>query len=93
LSRLFKENHTKYSENFLRNSRFRKKPIKKSEDKQCLNLPSISGSEFNYKSIRFNSVYNSDSNDCSKDDSLEQKDHKHFEFSHEKIGDDEDKNK
>ena len=87
LSRLFKENHTKYSENFLRNSRFRKKPVKKSEDKQCLNLPSISGSEFNYKSIRFNSEYNLDSNESSKDNSLEQKDHKHKEYSHEKQGD------
>ena len=92
LSKLFIENHTKYSENFLRNLRFRKKPAKKTEPKQHMSLPSISGSEFNYKSIRFNSEYNLDSNNSSKDNSLEQKDHKHHEFSHEKQGDGEDGN-
>ena len=97
LSKLFLENHSKYSEIKLRNSRFHKKPVKKSEPKQYLSLPSISGSEFNYKSIRFKSEYNLDSNDNSndnskdnsKDNSLEQKDHKHHEFSHEKQGDNE----
>jgi hypothetical protein len=92
LSKLFIENHSKYSENFLRNSRFKKKPVKKREPKQHLSLPSISGSEFNYKSIRIKSEYNLDSNDSSKDNSLEQKDHKHHEFSHEKQGDNEDGN-
>ena len=88
LSKLFIENHSKYSEIKLRNSRFNKKPVKKSEPKQYLNLPSISGSEFNYKSIRIKSEYNLDSIDSSKDNSLEQKDHKHHDFSHEKKGDD-----
>ena len=92
LSKLFIENHSKYSEIKLRNSRFNKKPVKKSEPKQYLNLPSISGSEFNYKSIRIKSEYNLDSIDSSKDNSLEQKDHKHHEFSHEKQGDNEDGN-
>ena len=88
LSKLFIENHSKYSEIKLRNSRFRKKPVKKSEPKQHLSLPSISGSEFIYKSIGIKSEYNLDSNDSSKDNSLEQKDHKYPDFSHEKKGDD-----
>ena len=92
LSKLFIENHSKYSEIKLRNSRFRKKPAKKSKPKLYLSLPSISGSEFNYKSIRIKSEYNLDSIDSSKENSLEQKDHKHHEFSHEKQGDNEDGN-
>lgn len=92
LRKLFIENHNKYSEIKLRNSRFKQKPIKKSKPKLHLNLPSISGSEYSFKNMRFKSENNLDSNDSSKDNSLEQKDHKHHEIKHEKQGKEEDKN-
>ena len=88
LNKLFIENHDKYLELLLRNSRFRKKGNSSNIIKsRYIKLPNISG----YKDGMFSKMhskteFNLDENDNSKDNSVEQKDHKHKEISHQKQG-------
>ena len=88
LSKLFIENHDKYLELLLRNSRFRKKGNSSNIIKsRYIKLPNISG----YKDGMFSKMhskteFNLDENENSKDNSVEQKDHKHKEISHQKQG-------
>ena len=88
LQKLFIENHDKYLELLLRNSRFRKKGNSSNIIKsRYIKLPNISG----YKDGMFSKMhskteFNLDENDNSKDNSVEQKDHKHKEIFHQKQG-------
>ena len=89
LRKLFINNHDKYLEILLRNSKFRKKIDKSAiENKMSpIKLPDIS----TYREAVFNKFYsrtefNLDSEDNSKDNSIEQKDHKHIEISHQRRG-------
>ncbi len=94
LKKLFLENHNKYLELLLRNSRFRKKPGKSSDLKRpYVKLPSISGYRDGlFTNMHSKTEYNLDENDQSRDNSIEQKDHKHKEISHQKQGYDEKQN-
>jgi len=90
LKKLFITNHDKYLEILLRNSKFRKKIDKSSIDNKvyAIKLPDIS----TYREAVFNKFhsrteFNLDSEENSKDNSIEQKDHKYIEISHQKRGD------
>ena len=87
LEKIFRENHDKYIESLLRNSRFRKNADKSNEKQFKFKLPDIS----KYKNIsaaklHSKTEYNLDADEPSKDNSIEQKDHKHTEISHNKQG-------
>ncbi len=90
LNKLFIENHDKYLELLLRNSRFRKKVENSCSIKTSfIKLPNISS----YKDGKFNSKIHSkteynldDDNEQNNDSSVEQRDHKHVEISHHKGG-------
>ena len=87
LKKLFFENHDKYLEILLRNSRFRKKVGKSNDSKYSyIKLPSISG--YNNNGILSSKTeYNLDDDlERSNDNSVEQRDHKHIEISHQKRG-------
>ena len=97
LQKLYVENHDKYLELLLRNSRFRKKVGNSNNFKSSIiKLPNISG----YKNGMFSKIqskteYNLDddnNNNQSSDNSVEQKDHKHNEISHEIQGHEEKQN-
>ena len=94
LKKLFLENHNKYIEILLRSSRFRKKQGKSSDLKrQYIKLPNISGyRDGMFTNMHSKTKYNLDENDESRDNSIEQKDHKHKEISHQKQGYDEKQN-
>ena len=86
LNEIFKENHDKYIASLLRNSRFRKK-----EDKRnSFRLPYVK-SNIRYKNgstaakMHSKTEYNLDEG-SSKDNSIEQKDHKYNEISHNQQG-------
>jgi hypothetical protein len=96
LNKLFIENHDKYLEILLRNSRFRKMAAAdKSEMKASfIKLPNIStsgsGSKNAYSSkMHSQTEYNLDDENghSNNNSSIEQKDHKHNEISHQKRGD------
>jgi len=88
LSQLYLDNHDKYMELLLRNSRFTKS--NNNIKKTMVKLPNITGYK-NGRLAKFHSKteYNLDKandNDKSKDNSIEQKDHKYNEISHQKQG-------
>ena len=95
LRKLFIENHDKYLEILLRNTRFRKK-VGNSQDFKTpyISLPNISGYKNGlFRKKYYKTEYNLDENDDSKNNSsVEQKDHKHIEISHQKKGNDEKQN-
>ena len=88
LSKLFLHNHNKYFELLLRNSKFRKKEKQNKCEKQKIELPKIS----DYKNHLFAKYHSKTEcnfdfeHDQSKDNSIEQKDHKHNEISHQRQG-------
>ena len=89
LKKLFVENHDKYLEILLRNTRFRKKVGKSNNKNTYIKLPSISGYKDGIFSNRLHSKteYNLDDDiENSNDNSVEQRDHKHIEISHQKRG-------
>jgi len=87
LQKLFTDNHDKYLEILLRNSRFRKKEFKSNESKLSPRLPHIFDNKSKFmKKYRSRTEWNLNSNDTSNDNSLVQNDHKHIEISHEQQG-------
>ena len=88
LNKLFFENHDKYLEILLRNSRFRQKAGKSNDSKiSYIKLPSISGYNNSNGIFSSKTEYNLDEdNERSNDNSVEQRDHKHIEISHQKRG-------
>jgi len=87
LQKLFTDNHDKYLEILLRNSRFRKKEFKSNEQKLSPRLPNIFDNKSKFmKKYRSRTEWNLNSNDTSNDNSLVQNDHKHMEISHEQQG-------
>jgi len=94
LLKLFMDNHDKYLEILLRNSRFRKKDFKSNEPKLSPRLPNIFAKRFKFmKKYRSKTEWNLKSNDSSNDNSLVQNDHKHIDISHEQQGHDNKENK
>ena len=94
LEKLFIDNHDKYLEILLRNSRFRKKEFKPNEPKLSPRLPNILDNKSKFmKKYRSRTEWNLIPNDASNNNSLVQKDHKHIEISHEKQGHDDKENK
>ena len=98
LQKLFTDNHDKYLEILLRNSRFRKTEFKSNGSKFSPRLPNIfnnkSKSMKKYRSrTEFNLNSNNNSKDNSQDNSLVQNDHKHIDISHEQQGHDDKENK
>ena len=91
LNKLFIENHDKYLELLLRNSRFRKMGGKSDLKTSFIKLPNISGyRDGMFSKLHSQTEYNlDDENETSHNNSssLEQKDHKHNEISHQKRGD------
>ena len=91
LQKLFIENHDKYLEILLRNTRFKKK-VGNSQDMKStpyISLPSISGYKGGlFRKRYYKTEYNLDENGDSNNNSVEQKDHKHIEISHQKKGND-----
>jgi hypothetical protein len=89
LSKLFINNHDKYLEIMLRNSKFKKKVNKPSirNKNSIIKLPNISSyREAVFKKFHSRTEYNLDSEENSKDNSIEQKDHKYIEISHQRQG-------
>ena len=87
MQKLFTDNHDKYLEILLRNSRFRKKEFKSNEQKLSPRLPNIFDNKSKFmKKYRSKTEWNLNSNDTSNDNSLVQNDHKHMEISHEQQG-------
>jgi hypothetical protein len=93
LQKLFTENHDKYLEILLRNSRFRKRELKLNEQILSPRLPHIFDNKCKFmKKYRSKTEWNlnakDNSNDNSKDNSLVQNDHKHMDITHEQQGHD-----
>ena len=88
LSKLFLDNHDKYYELLLRNSKFRKKEKTAKPEQINLKLPKISDYKYHiFTRYQSNTEYNLDQDhDQSKDNSIEQKDHKQHEISHQRQG-------
>ena len=87
LQKLFIENHDKYLELLLRNTRFRKK-VGNSQDMKTpyVKLPNLSEYKGGLYKKHYRTEYNLDENSDSNNNSVEQKDHKHKEISHKKGG-------
>jgi hypothetical protein len=95
LKKLYKQNHDKYLEILLRNTRFNKKVASTNNVKNSLiKLPNISGyKDGMFSKLHSKTEYNLDNeNNDSSDNSVEQKDHKHIEISHKKQGHDDKQN-
>ena len=88
LKKLYFENHDKYLEILLRNSRFGKKAGKSNDSKiSYIRLPSISGYNNSNGIFSSKTEYNLDEdNERSNDNSVEQRDHKYKEITHQKRG-------
>ena len=89
LSKLFINNHDKYLEILLRNSKFRKKINKSSigNKNSTIKLPNISSyREDIFNKFHSRTEFNLDSEENSKDNSIEQKDIKYIEIVHQKQG-------
>ena len=89
LQKLYTENHDKYLELLLRNTRFRKNvPSVNNIKNSLIRLPNISGyKDGMFTKLRSRTEYNLDNeNNDNSDNSVEQKDHKHKEISHHKQG-------
>ena len=89
LSKLFINSHDKYLEILLKNSKFRKKINKYSiENKMStIKLPNISSyREGVFNKFHSRTEFNLQAEENSKDNSIEQKDHKYKEISHQKQG-------
>ena len=87
LQKLYIENHDKYLELLLRNTRFRKK-VGNSQDMKTpyVKLPNLSEYKGGLYKKHYRTEYNLDENSDSNNNSVEQKDHKHKEISHKKGG-------
>ena len=89
LSKLFINNHDKYLEILLRNSKFRKKIDKSSiENKMStIKLPNISSyREGVFNKFHSRTEFSLDAEENSKDNSTEQKEHKYIEIIHQRQG-------
>ena len=88
LNELFINNHDKYLELLLRNSKFKKKVDKSLDNKtSTIKLPDISiYRDAIFSKFHSRTEFNLESEDYSKDNSIEQKDHKHIEISHQRRG-------
>lgn len=93
LRKLFIENHDKYLEILLRNTRFKKK-VGTSQDQKApyIKLPNLSQYKGGLFRNHYRTEYNLDENGDSNNNSVEQKDHKYKEISHQKQGHDDKQN-
>jgi hypothetical protein len=88
LQKLYIENHDKYLELLLRNTRFRKNVSNSNNLKNgSVRLPNISGyKDGMFSKLHSKTEYNLDNENENSDSSVEQRDHKHKEISHQKQG-------